>query len=122
MLKLNPEVSFFSVIIDVRITHLEYLGWDFDEYYSNTAKAFGFSIAQAIEYCLNKYIARIRVEGRERYCSYTWVDTNGDYTEYEPSGDNEKTINDIIELLNDGYSLRSDECQNENGEFIPFAK
>lgn len=121
MLKLNSEITFFSVEIDVRINDLEYLGWDFDDYYCNTEKAFGFSRSQAIEYCVNKYITRVRVEGKEKYSSYTWVDLQGNDTEYEATGDNEATINDIITLLNDGYSLRSDECQNENGDFVAFA-
>lgn len=122
MLKLNSEVSFFSVEIDVEISMLESFGWDFDEYYSNTASALGIEMEEAISYCKGKYFARIRVEGEEKYSSYTWVDryTNHD-TEYAETGDNESTINDIITLLNNGYLLRSDECKNQNGEFIPFA-
>ena len=121
MLKLNSEVSFFSVKIDVEISVLEVLGWDFDEYYRNTASALGIEMEEAISYCKGKYFARIRVEGNEKYSSYTWVDSQGNDTEYEETGDNEGTINDILTLLNDGYSLRNDECQNENGDFVAFA-
>ena len=79
-------------------------------------------MSDAIKYCQDKYFTRIRVKGEEGYTSFTWVDrTTKQDTEYEESGDNKKTIQDIVSLLNDGYSLRQDECENEKWGFVPFA-
>ena len=121
---LNPVIENFDLRIRLDIGELEKLGWDWDNYYHNTAKAKEIEFSEAKEFCQNEYSAEIEIHGdKENPSTFdSWYShKRNENTSKERTGDDEKTIEDIIYLLSQGIvSIDSDWdlSTDEDGNFV----
>jgi hypothetical protein len=102
---INPSASQVSLTIEIDTNLLENEGWDFSEWDKNTSAAKGISIEDAITYNRENYTTRIRLTSTENgiYTELTWFsyERNEDCG-FEATGDDEQTIKDICNLLENG--------------------
>lgn len=122
---INPAAKNIELRVRIGIDELQTLGWDFDTYHKNTADAMDISIEAAEQYNLQNYIAEISLKGEASNIKtdYTWYSfSRNENTEYEATGDDSQTIQDIIGLLNNGeLSIDSnrDYTTDINDEYVP---
>lgn len=122
---LNPEAKKVELTVRVGIDDLQTLGWDFDEYHQQKADSMDLTFEEGEQYNLLHYSVDIRLEGSFGKVNtlFTWYHHDKNQTtEYEDTGDDQATINDILYMLND-ESLRINEnwdyTTDENGEYVP---
>ena len=123
--KINPQAHDVNIHIEFDIQRLETLGWDFDEVHSDTAAALGVSVEDAAQRNYAEYSCYIVLQsndGGKIKTYWYWQDRNNNTGDKAATGDDEQTINDIIQEMSEGALViddRSDYTTDKDGYYVP---
>lgn len=122
---LNTAATELDLRIELPVQYLETLGWDFEEYHENCAEAKGVSIEEARNYNYNSYVAIIKINGTsdDPKTLVTWYSpSRNEDTMWEATGDDQQTVRDMIELLEEGKLIinsENDYSVDEDDNYVP---
>ena len=124
--QVNPSAVKVELRVRVGIDLLQTEGFDFDSYHENTAKHFEISVEEAEQRNLQEYSCDILFSGNNKKVktSLSWFSHDrNESLESEPTGDDQQTIKDILNLLNEGVikiNADWDYSEDEEGNYVPF--
>lgn len=114
----NPEVTDLDFHITIPVTAAYDNGWDFTEYVEHEREE-GETYSDALNRFLSsdwQMCVTIRGKKEDPSTTFCFVDTDGLHQHSQWTGDNEKTIQDVIQWLSDGFDDVRDFSWESDGD------
>ena len=122
---LNPEAKEIELTFTVSMQKLETLGWDFEYSHERVSEVQGIEIDRARNYNYNNYEIRLWLESNENGGIDTFYGfenyNNNETSGKEQTGDDDKTLEDIVELLEESSLIiddAGDYTTDENNAYV----
>ena len=118
--KLNPLATTVELEITTSIQNLETEGFDFEEYHENRSESKGIAIEQARDENYQIFEAKLRLIDGGTFVAWDNVEEN-ESGEMEDTGNDEETIKNIINMLNQGIITiddNYDRSRDADGNYI----